>query len=171
MWIGPSSSTRTTSTSSVSDSRQQCCVGRRCNGWTISGITSWQAGGSLEQEYGGFVQQLRFGLTCTDLPANASTDGITTNIGPNDLLRNGRSAEYYASTDLQSDVRAGEAIAGTEGQAIAPADLLRCTGNWPVWRPKNPIPGNAAYIENDLAFYKTFQIKGNSKRSIPLWDG
>ena len=122
------------------------------NGWTISGITSWQAGGSLQQETGS-PGNFGLGLTYTGLPANAGADGITTNIG---------SATYYG-TDAALNImpvlvcnpKSGLKSNQLLNQACFGAPAIGQYGgqHFPFW-------GNAAYIENDLAIYKTFEIKG-----------
>ena len=122
------------------------------NGWTISGITSWQAGGSLQQETGS-PGNFGLGLSYTGLPTNATADGITTNIG---------SATYYgtdAALNIMPVLTCNPKSGLKSNQLLnqtcfgAPAIGQQGGQNFPFW-------SNAAYIENDLAIYKTFQIKG-----------
>ena len=122
------------------------------NGWTISGITSWQAGGSLVQEnQGNFVQQLN--LTYVNLPANATAQGITSGIGHNTYY--GTDAPLNIMPVLSCDPKSG----------LKSNQLLNenCFAAPPIGQyggQKIPYFANAAYIENDLAVYKTFEIKG-----------
>jgi hypothetical protein len=120
------------------------------NGWTISGITSWQAGGSLQQADGA---NFGLGLTYTGLPANAAANGIGSGIG---------SLTYYGSDSgptimpvLTCNPKSGLKSNQLLNQACFGAPAIGAYGgqNFPFW-------GNKAYLENDLAFYKTFEIKG-----------
>jgi hypothetical protein len=122
------------------------------NGWTVSGITSWQAGGSLQQETGS-PGNFGLGLTYTDLPANATADGITSGIG----------TPTYYGTDAALNIM--PVLVCNPKSNLGKNQLLNqtCFGAPPIgqYGGKNfPFFGNAAYIENDLAFYKTFEIKG-----------
>jgi Carboxypeptidase regulatory-like domain len=122
------------------------------NGWTISGITSWQAGGSLQQEVGS-PGNFGLGLTYTGLPANATADGITSGIG----------TPTYYGTDAALNIM--PVLVCNPKSGLKSNQLLNqaCFGAPPIgqYGGKNfPFFGNAAYIENDLAFYKTFEIKG-----------
>ena len=133
------------------------------NGWTVSGITSWQAGGSLEQEVqGGFVQQLS--LSYDNLPANAGAQGITSSIGPN----------TYYGTDAPLNIMAVLTCNPTSGLASKQRVKLGCFAAPAIGQyggQKYPYMANAAYLENDLAFYKTFPIKGTQNVQFRFWDG
>ena len=50
-------------------------------GWTISGISTWQAGGSLLAELGNGVPTYGLTESYTNLPANAKALGIGSGIG------------------------------------------------------------------------------------------
>jgi hypothetical protein len=120
------------------------------NGWTISGISSWQEGGSLRQETG---SPGNFGLSesYTNLPANASAAGITSNIG---------SLTYYG-TDAPLNVL--PVLTCNPQSHLGHNQLLRqeCFGAPAIGQQGGqnfPYFANAAYIENDLGLYKTFQI-------------
>ena len=122
------------------------------NGWTVAGITSWQAGGSLEQEVqGGFVQQIN--LSYDNLPANAGAQGITNSIGHN----------TYYGTDAPLNIMAVLTCNPTSGLASNQRVKVGCFAAPAIGQyggQKYPYMANAAYLENDLAFYKTFLIKG-----------
>jgi hypothetical protein len=118
------------------------------NGWTISGISSWQAGGSLQQADGA---NFGLGLTYDNLPANASTQGITSGLG---------SATYYG-TDAPLTIM--PVLTCNPKSGLAHYQLLKesCFGAPAIGQNGGqnfPYFANAAYIENDLALYKTFQI-------------
>ncbi len=128
------------------------------NGWTISGITSWQDGGSLQQADGA---NFGLGITYTGLPANASANGIGSGIG---------SATYYGSDsgptimpvltcNPKSNLSLGSNTSGgipwlNQNCFAAPAIGQYGGQNFPYL-------ANAAFLENDLALYKTFMIKGS----------
>ncbi len=124
------------------------------NGWTVSGITSWQAGGSLVQEnQGNFVQQLN--LTYINLPANANALGITSGIGHN---------TYYgtdAPLNIMPVLTCNPKSSGSIKRSILNQDCFAAPPIGQYGGQKIPYLANAAYIENDLAFYKTFEIKGS----------
>ena len=120
-------------------------------GWTISGISTWQAGGYIPSFLGNGVPNFGLGLTYTNLPANASAQGISTGIG---------SATYF----------------GTDA-ALPIMPVLTCnpTSNLKTYQRVNgncfnapavghqggqnyPYMSMAAYFNNDLAIYRSFPI-------------
>jgi hypothetical protein len=120
------------------------------NGWTISGISSWQAGGSLQQENGS-PGNFSLGLTYTNLPANAKAQGITSSIG-NDT---------YYGTDAPLNIL--PVLTCNPKSNLGHYQLLNqtCFGAPAIGQQGGqnfPFLGNAAYLENDLALYKTFPI-------------
>lgn len=123
------------------------------NGWTISGITSWQAGGSLQNEYGSNASNFGLSETYTGLPANASARGITSSIGA--LTYYGTDAQLLIMPVLTCNPRSGLANYQLLKQTCFAAPPIGHYGgqNYPYFP-------NAAYMENDLALYKTFPIRG-----------
>jgi hypothetical protein len=120
------------------------------NGWTISGISSWQEGGSLQQENGS-PGNFALGETYTNLPSTASADGISSGIGS--LTYYGTDAPLNILPVLTCNPRSG----------LGPNQLLKqtCFGAPPIGQyggQNFPYMPNAAYLENDLAVYKTFRI-------------
>lgn len=120
------------------------------NGWTISGITSWQAGGSLQQENGS-PGNFSLGETYTNLPSNATAMGITSGIG----------SDTYYGTDAPLNIL--PVLTCNPKSGLGHNQLLResCFAAPPVGQQGGrnfPFMGNAPYIENDLALYKTFVI-------------
>ena len=73
-------------------------------GWTISGISTWQAGGYIPSALGNGVPNFGLGLTYTGLPATSKAQGITTAIGESHVLWYGRSGPDHAQTNLQSNL-------------------------------------------------------------------
>ena len=122
------------------------------NGWTISGITSWQEGGSLQQENGSPGNfSLGVSYDSTTLPANAKANGITTGVGS--LTYYGTDAALNIMPMLTCNPRSG----------LGPNQLLKqsCFAAPAVGKQGGqnfPYMPNAAYIENDLALYKTFKV-------------
>jgi hypothetical protein len=119
------------------------------NGWQISGISSWQAGGNLQA-----LNNPNFGLTetYTNLPANASNLGITSVIGD----------PTYFGTDAPIAIMPVLACNPNSGLAYNQRVQLKCFSAPAVGTQggqKYPYMSMAALIENDLALSKTFRIK------------
>ena len=121
------------------------------SGWTISGISTWQAGGYIPAALGNGVPNYNLGLTYTGLPANAKGQGITNSIGD----------PTYFGTD------AGIAILPTLtcNPTINLAHYQRVNGNCfnaPAVGTQGgqnyPYMSAGAYFNNDLAIYRTFHI-------------
>ena len=125
------------------------------NGWTISGISSWQAGGSLAQEnQGNFVQSINTSYDPATLPANANALGITTGLG----------SDTYYGTDAplnRMPVLTCDPKSGLTGGAILNQRCFAAPAIGQYGGQKYPYFANAAFIENDLALYKTFGIRGS----------
>jgi hypothetical protein len=125
------------------------------NGWTISGISSWQAGGSLVQEnQGNFVQQISTSYDPATLPANAQALNITTGLG----------SDTYYGTDAPVNIMpvlTCNPKSGLTGGAILNQDCFAAPAIGQYGGQKIPYLANAAFIENDLALYKTFAIRGS----------
>lgn len=121
------------------------------NGWTISGISSWQAGGNLQALNSG-----NFGLSesYTNLPANAKALGITNGIG--DLTYYGTDAPIAIMPVLTCNPNSGLAYNQRVQLKCFSAPAVGAQGG-----KKYPYMSMAALIENDLGLYKTFQIRGS----------
>jgi len=119
------------------------------NGWQISGISSWQAGGNLRA-----LNNPNFGLTETyvNLPANASSLGISNVIGD----------PTYFGTDAPIVIMPVLTCNPNSGLAYNQRVQLKCFSAPAVGTQggqKYPYMSMAAMIENDLALSKTFRIK------------
>lgn len=127
------------------------------SGWTISGISTWQAGGSLLAELGNNVPNYGLSESYTNLPANASALGITSGIS---------SATYYG-TDAALAIQPVLTCNPNHGLAkyqrlnvncfAAPAiggtDMLGQFGG-----QKYPYMSMGSYFDNDLALYRTVHL-------------
>lgn len=137
------------------------------NGWTISNITSWQAGGNLQA-----LDSPNFGLSLsysTPPPPASGYTGPSVNIG---------SASYFGTDagmlimpeetcNPGSHLGGGTTIAGNQyyGQRINGS----CLTAPPIGSngPRNlPYLSAASLFDSDLALYKTFHI--NDRNSVQL---
>jgi hypothetical protein len=126
------------------------------NGWTISGISSWQAGGSLLQEnQGNFAQSVNTSYDPATLPADAKAMGITTGLGAPTYY--GTDAPLNRMAVLTCNPKSSGSIKG----ALLNQDCFAAPAIGQYGGHNYPYMANAAFIENDLAFYKTFEIRGS----------
>ncbi|HYK34465.1 carboxypeptidase-like regulatory domain-containing protein [Alloacidobacterium sp.] len=121
-------------------------------GWTISGISTWQAGGYIPAQLGNGVPNFGLGLTyATGLPADAKAQGINKNIGD---------ATYFG-TDASVPIMP----VLTCNPTTSLSHYQRVNGNCFIAPPvgsqggKNyPYMSAGAYFNNDLALYRSFPI-------------
>jgi len=128
-------------------------------GWTVSGISTWQAGGYIPAELGNGVPNFGLGLTYTGLPANATAQGITNGIGD---------ATYFG-TDEGIPIMPTLTCNPTSGLAhyqllngkcfAAPAVGTQGGQNYPYMRAMS-------YFDNDLALYRSFHIHDTQQVQI-----
>lgn len=120
--------------------------------WTVSGISTWQAGGYIPAALGNGVPNFSLGLTyATGLPATAAAEHLTSGIG---------SATYFG-TDASLPILPKLTCNPTHNLAhyqvlngacfAAPAVGTQGGQNYPYMRA-------AAYFNNDLAVYRAFPI-------------
>lgn len=121
-------------------------------GWTISGISTWQAGGYIPSALGNGVPNFNLGLTyATNLPATASAEHLTKGIGD----------PTYFGTDASIPILPKLTCNPTHNLAhyqvlngacfAAPAVGTQGGQDYPYMRA-------AAYFNNDLAIYRAFPI-------------
>jgi Carboxypeptidase regulatory-like domain len=120
-------------------------------GWTISGISTWQAGGYIPAALGNGVPNFSLGLSYINLPGTASAEGITSGIGD----------PTYFGTDAAIPIMPKLTCNPTNGLGhyqvlngscfAAPAVGTQGGQNYPYMRA-------ASYFDNDLAVYRTFTI-------------
>lgn len=125
-------------------------------GWTISGISTWQAGGSLLALLGNGVPNFGFGASYdqSTLPANANTLGISNGIS---------TATYYGTDETGLAIQPVLTCNPNEGLAKYQRVQLKCFAP-PAFGQfggqKYPYMSMGSYFNNDLALYKSFPIHG-----------
>ncbi len=127
------------------------------SGWTISGISTWQAGGSLLSELGNNVPNFGLSESYTNLPANASTLGINQGVG---------AATYYG-TDAPLAIQPVLTCNPNKGLAKYQRIQLGCFSAPAIGGAgtigqfggeKYPYMSMGAYFNNDLALYRTIHL-------------
>jgi hypothetical protein len=125
------------------------------SGWTISGISTWQKGGYIPAFFGNGVPNFGNGSATieqyTDLPANASADGITTSLGD----------PTYFGTDEDLPILPVLTCNPTSGLASHQVLNGKCFSLPAVGTQggqKYPYMSATPYFSNDLALYRTFHI-------------
>lgn len=124
------------------------------SGWTISGISTWQSGGSLLALLGNGVPTFGLSETYTNLPANATADQIGTGIG--DPTYYGTSAPIGIQPVLTCNPNHGLHKYQRVNLACFSAPAVGTYGG-----QKYPYMSMGSYFDNDLALYKTFHIHGS----------
>lgn len=134
-------------------------VNHALGGWTISGISTWQAGGYIPAALGNGVPNFGLGLTYTGLPANAKAQGINTNIG--DPTYFGTDAPIPIMPVLTCNPTSGlKHYQRVNGSCfMAPAVGQQGGKNYPYMSA-------GAYFDNDLAIYRTFHIHESQNLQI-----
>jgi hypothetical protein len=122
--------------------------------WTLSGISTWQAGGYIPAQLGNGVPNFGLGLSYTGLPANATAQGIGKGVG---------SATYYG-TDSSIPILPQLTCNPTSGLGhyqvlngkcfAAPAIGMQGGQKFPYMRA-------APYFDNDLAIERAFHVHEN----------
>lgn len=120
------------------------------NGWTISGITTWQAGGNLQA-----LNNPNFGLSLAyiNLPANASDPNVQISSSFGNPTLYGTSASFSIQPELTCDPTAG---LGHNQKVKAQCFTPPAIG---VFGPSQyRYISGAPYFDSDLAVYKTFHL-------------
>ncbi|MGB7189000.1 MAG: hypothetical protein WBD10_02580, partial [Acidobacteriaceae bacterium] len=123
-------------------------------GWTISGISTWQAGGSLLALLGNGVPNFGLSETYTNLPADAAARGITPGIGQ---------STYFGTDESGLAIMPKLTCNPNEGLAKYQRIQLKCFAPPAVGTQGGqnyPYMSMGSYFDNDLAVYKSFPIKG-----------
>ena len=123
---------------------------RLLGGWTISGISTWQAGGYIPAALGNGVPNFSLGLAYTGLPANAKAQGIGTGIGSCYLLWHGRSLPIMPVLTCNPTTNLVHYQRVNGNCFIAPAVGTQGGQNFPYMSA-------GAYFNNDLAIYSSFR--------------
>ncbi len=126
-------------------------------GWTISGISTWQAGGYIPSFLGNGVPNFNMGLTYTGLPATladptlAKDEGINSNIG----------AATYFGTDASIPILPVLSCNPTSGLGhyqVLNGSCFSAPAVGTQGGQKFPYMKAGAYFDNDLAIYRTFHV-------------
>ena len=128
-------------------------VNQLLGGWTISGISTWQAGGYIPAALGNGVPNYNLGLSYpqSSLPANYKSLGITTAV----------SAATYFGTDAALPIMPVLTCNPTSGLIHYQRVNGNCFNAPPVGQQGGqnyPYMSAGAYFNNDLAIYRTFHI-------------
>jgi hypothetical protein len=121
-------------------------------GWTISGISTWQAGGSLLALLGNGVPNFGLSESYQNLPANASTAGIGNGIGD----------PTYFGTDAPIAIQPVLTCNPNSGLAKYQRLQLKCFAPPAVGTNGGqayPYMSMGSYFDNDLALYKSFHVR------------
>jgi hypothetical protein len=139
----------------------QAFVNQLAGGWTISGISTWQAGGYIPAALGNGVPNFNLGLAYTGLPANAKAQGIGSGIG---------SATYFG-TDAPLPILPVLTCNPNSGLV----HYQRVNGNCfnaPAVGTQGgqnfPYMSAGAYFDNDLAIYRAFRVPGHEGQQVQL---
>ena len=120
-------------------------------GWTISGISTWQAGGSLLAELGNNVPNFGLSETYQNVPAYATANGVTQGIG---------TATYFG-TDAPIAIQPVLTCNPNHGLAKYQRLNIACFAPPAIGTDggqKYPYMSMGSYFDNDLALYKSFAI-------------
>lgn len=124
------------------------------SGWTISGISTWQAGGYIPAALGNGVPNFSLGEAYSGLPGNAAfqkAQGLTKSIG----------APTYFGTDAPlpiMPVLTCDPTAGLGHYQRLNGNCFNAPAVGTQGGQKYPYMSAAAYFNNDLAIYRTFHI-------------
>jgi hypothetical protein len=129
----------------------QAFTNQLLGGWTISGISTWQAGGYIPAALGNGVPNFNLGLAYTGLPANAKAQGIGNGIG---------SATYFG-TDAPVPILPTLTCNPNSGLVHYQRVNGNCFNAPAVGQQGGqsfPYISSGAYFDNDLAIYRAFVI-------------
>jgi Carboxypeptidase regulatory-like domain len=121
------------------------------SGWVVSGISTWQAGGSLLAELGNGVPNFGLSESYTNIPTAAAANGVTSGVG---------TATYFG-TDAAIAIQPVLTCNPNHGLAKYQRIQLGCFAAPAVGTNGGqayPYMSMGSYFDNDLAFYKTFHI-------------
>jgi hypothetical protein len=122
-------------------------------GWTFSGISTWQAGGSLLAELGNGVPN--FGLSENYTSTSLATAGVTNTVST------GLGAQTYYGTDAPIAIQPVLTCNPNKGLATYQRLQLKCFAPPTIGTyggQKYPYMSMGSYFDNDLALYKSFHI-------------
>jgi len=120
-------------------------------GWTISGISTWQAGGYLPTLLGNGNPNFGLSETYINVPDDLAANGVTSGIG----------SRTYFGTDASVPILPALTCNPTEGLAKYQRLQLKCFSAPPIGQNGGhnyPYMHMGSYFNNDLALYKSFHI-------------
>jgi hypothetical protein len=118
----------------------------------ISGISTWQAGGSLLAELGNGVPNFGLSESYQNIPATATANGVS----------NGISTATYFGTDAAIAIQPVLTCNPNHGLAKYQRLQLSCFAAPTIGTnggQNYPYMSMGSYFDNDLAVYKTFHVK------------
>ena len=132
-------------------------------GWTISGISTWQAGGYIPAQLGNGVPNFSLALAYTGLPVMTAAQQKATGLG------GGIGSATYFGTDAAVPILPKLTCNPTSGLVhyqrvngncfAAPAVGTQGGQNYPYMSA-------GAYFDNDLAIYRSFPLPGHEGQQI-----
>ena len=140
-------------------------------GWTISGISTWQAGGYIPSELGNGVPNFSLGMQYTGLPVDTTGASCYTN----GVLNSPSTCSLSKDTGITSGIGDPAYFGTDEGIPIMPVLTCNPTNSLIKYQLLNGACFNAPavgsqggqafpymratpYFNNDLAIYRTFHI-------------
>ena len=126
-------------------------VNQTLGGWTISGISTWQAGGYIPAALGNGVPNFNLGLSYTGVTAAQTAQGIGTGIG----------SPTYFGTDASVPILPVLTCNPTSGLGHYQRVNGNCFAAPAVGKQGGqnyPYMSTGAYFNNDLAIYRSFRI-------------
>lgn len=120
-------------------------------GWTISGISTWQAGGSLLTELGNNVPNYGLTLTYTGIPTTTAANKVSTGLGTATYF--GTDAAIGIQPVLTCNPNHGLAKYQRLNVACFQAPAVGTNGG-----ENYPYMSMGSYFDNDLALYKSFHL-------------
>lgn len=123
------------------------------SGWTVSGISTWQAGGYIPSFLGNGVPNFGLGLTypTASLPGTAAAEGINSNIGDATYFGTDASIPIMPVLTCNPTKNLGHYQVLNGSCFAAPAVGTQGGQAFPYMRA-------GAYFNNDLAIYRTFHV-------------
>jgi Carboxypeptidase regulatory-like domain len=121
------------------------------SGWVVSGISTWQAGGSLLAELGNGIPNFGLSESYTNIPTAAAANGV----------KSGVSTATYFGTDAAIAIQPVLTCNPNHGLAKYQRLQLGCFAAPAIGTNGGqayPYMSMGSYFDNDLAFYKTFHI-------------
>ena len=130
-------------------------------GWTISGITTWQAGGYIPSALGNGVPNFSLGMQYINLPADPSGANGTGNLATDTGITSGIGAQTYYGTDAPIPII--PVLTCNPTKNLAKYQVLNgACFSAPAYQTQGgqafPYMRATAYFNSDLAIYRTFRV-------------